>query len=323
MELNSVIEYRHFQNTDPPRIAALWNIGGLGRGAVQSLSSDTLETVVFAQPYFDRAGLIVACDADQIVGFVHAGFGATVDESRLDRGQGVICIAIVHPEYRRRGIGRELVARAEQYLQEAEATSIYAGPAPPRDPFYFGIYGGSAMPGFLESDPAAEPFFEALGYQPLQRRAIYQCELDKQTPPINMRLVEIRRRTELHVVTQPDPLTWWWSTRYGRLESLRFLLSPKSGGPSVASVTVVGLDHYQSSWQAQAIGMTDLYVTEIERQKGYGQALLLAVTKRLRDELFTLAECQAPLDNTAACRLLESCGFKQIDSGIVYQRSPD
>lgn len=318
-----MIEYRPFHNTDPPRIAALWNDGGLGRGAVQSLNSDTLETVVFAQPYFDRGGLIVACDAAQIVGFVHAGFGATEDESRLDHKQGVICVVIVQPQYRRRGIGRELVSRAERYLREAGATSIHAGAAPTRDPFYFGIYGGSDMAGFLDSDPAAAPFFEALGYYPLRRRVIYQCDLDEQTPPISMRLVEIRRRVELQVLSQPDPLTWWWSTRFGRLESLRFLLCPKSGGPFLASITVIGLEHYEPSWQAQAIGMTELYVAEPDRRKGFGQALLLAVTKRLRDELFTLAECHAPQDNTAACRLLESCGFEQIDSGTVYQRSPD
>ena len=318
-----MIEYRPFHNSDPPRIAALWNNGGLGRGAVQNLTSDTLETVVFAQPYFDRGGLIIACDETRVVGFVHAGFGTSEDESRLDRGQGVICVVIVQPEYRRRGIGRELVARAEQYLREAGAASIHAGPAPPRDPFYFGVYGGSAMPGFLESDPAAAPFFEALGYQPQLRRMVYQCDLNEQTPPISMRLVAIRRRMELQVVSQPDPLTWWWSTRYGRLESLRFLLCPKSGGPSVAGVTVLGLDHYLSSWQVQAIGMTDFYVAESDRRKGFGQALLLAVTKRLRDELFTLVECHAREDNTAACRLLESCDFKQIDTGTVFQRLPN
>jgi ribosomal protein S18 acetylase RimI-like enzyme len=89
----------------------------------------------------------------------------------------------------------------------------------------------------------------------------------------------------------------------------------------VAAVTVVGLDHYLPTWQAQAIGLTHLEVPAAECRKGYGQALVLGVMRRLRDELFTLVECHAPEDNVAACRLLESCGFKQIDAGVVYERT--
>jgi ribosomal protein S18 acetylase RimI-like enzyme len=315
-----VIDYRPFHNADPPRIRDLWNQSGLGRGAVQLATTDALETLVFSQPYFDRDGFLVACDGDRVVGFAHAGFGASEDQSKLDRQRGVICAAIVHPEYRRQGIGRELVRRAEDYLRSSGAADIQAGPAAPRDPFYFGLYGGSAMAGFLESDPDAAPFFTALGYRPLERHLIYQCNLNSQPPTVSVRLMEIRRRMELRVAPQPEPLNWWWATRFGRLESLRFLLAPKTGGPSVAVVTVVGLDHYLSTWHAQAIGLTNLEVPEAERRKGFGQALVLGVMRRLRDELFTLVECHAPEENTAAVRLLESCGFQQLDAGVVYER---
>ena len=44
------------------------------------------------------------------------------------------------------------------------------------------------------------------------------------------------------------------------------------------------------------------------------------VCKRLRDELVTRVEAHAPETNPAIIRLLETCGFQRIDTGIVYRR---
>ena len=69
-----MIEYRPFRNSDPPQLVRLWHESGLGRGAARGFSYDALDRLLLGQHYFDRAGLIVACDGTQIVGFVHAGF---------------------------------------------------------------------------------------------------------------------------------------------------------------------------------------------------------------------------------------------------------
>ena len=116
-----MIEYRTFCNSDPARIVALWNGCPLGRGAATGVSVDAFETLNFAQPYFDRHGLIVACDNGEIIGFLHAGFGANEDESALSYDAGVICAVLVHPSHRRQGIGRELLTRGEAYLREKGA----------------------------------------------------------------------------------------------------------------------------------------------------------------------------------------------------------
>ena len=317
-----MIEYRPFRNADPPQLLRLWHEGGLGRGAARGFSCDAFELLVFGQLHFDPQGLIVACDGPRIVGFVHAGFGANESETALSFADGVISAIIVHPEYRRRGIGRTLVQHAEAYLLRRGATSIIAGGVKPRDPFYLGIYGGSELSGFLESDPAAAPFFTALGYSVRERHHVYQWDLTRKAEPVDFRLVTLRRGVQLGLTDKPSRLTPWWATHYGRFDCVRFLLLPKRAGAAIAEVTCWGLDLYAGVWGVRAAGLTGLNVLEAERGKGYAKVLLLEVFRRLREESITRVEMHAEESNAAAVRLVEWLGCERVDAGHVFLR-PD
>lgn len=315
-----MIEYRPFRNIDPPKIVALWDRSDLQRGAATGLRTDAFETINFSQSYFDRNGLIVAIDDGKIIGYVHAGFGQNADGSALEKGTGVIAAVVVDPEYRRRGIGRELVRRAENYLSDAGASTIFAGQAEPLDPFYFGLYGGCQPSGFLLTDENADPFLRAVGYSPFERHFVFQRDLTIQNDPMSVRLVNIRRQMQLAIAYHRQEVSWWWITRLGRLDSVRFQLVPKGGGDPVATVTVLGLDLYLGKWEERAIGLLDLQVNEDQRREGYGQALLLEVCRRMREEMVTRVEAHAAETNIAAVELLRSSGFEQVDTGVVYQR---
>jgi len=315
----AVTEYRQFKNTDPPQVLRLWNECQLGRGAATGLHCDEFDELIFSQIYFDPAGLILACQEGKVVGFVHAGFGASEDRSWLSTKDGVICAVMVHPSARQQGIGRELVRRAEQHLRERGSKKIYAGSADPRDPFYCGIYGGSQSAGFLRSDPAAAPFFAKLGYAPCEEHIVFQRSLGAgAADPVGVRLVNVRRTTRLTALNQ-EPKSWWWQTRYGRLDAMHLALVPRAGGTPLARISVVGLDRYVNTWQTRGIGLLGLYVSEANRKKGYGQALLVEVCRRVRDDMVQLAEAHAPKSDAAAIAVLESAGFQPIDSGQVYR----
>jgi len=315
-----VTEFRAFHNTDPPQLLRLWHSAGLGRGAAECLSIDAFEVLIFSQPYFDPNGLIVAVENNEVVGFILAGFGPNSEGSALDYSQGVICAVIVHPNVRRRGIGRELVQRAEEYLKSKGATEITAGPSGLRSPFLSGLYGGTRPSGFLESDAIAAPFFESIGYQPTGSTRIYQRDLLGQKSPIKFHLVNIRRKMQLTIFDDFQAPNWWWLTRLGRLETLHFELVPKSGEAAVASATVVGLDLYIPKWEERVIGLTDVFVKEEDRGKGYGQSLLLEIARRLQDELITKLELHIEESNVVAWNVAEAVGYIQVDTGIVYQR---
>lgn len=313
-------EFRAFHNTDPPHLLKLWHAAGLGRGAAECLSIDAFEVLIFSQPYFDPEGLIVAIENNEVVGFLLSGFGPNSEGSALDYSQGVICAAIVHPNYRRKGIGRELVSRAEAYLKSKGATQIFAGSSGLRSPFLSGLYGGTRPSGFLVSDAAAAPFIESMGYQPVESTRIYQRDLLGQKSPIKFHLVNLRRKMQLTISDDYQAPNWWWLTRLGRLETLHFELVPKSGEAAVASATVVGLDLYIPKWEERVIGLTDVLVREDQRGKGYGQILLLEIARRLQDELITKLEMHIDESNVVACQVAEAVGYAQVDTGIVYQR---
>jgi GNAT superfamily N-acetyltransferase len=315
-----MISYRTFRNSDPPHLLELWHAAGLARGAALGITQDAFEMSVFASLCFDPRGLVLAeCDG-RVVGFCHAGFAARADETAMDPSRGIICAVMVHPEFRRRGIGRALVARVEQFLRERGAAQILAGAAAPNDPFYTGIYGGAANAGFLRSDAAAEPFFAALGYLPRQQVLVFQRPLRGYRDPVDFRMTSLRRQTQLAAGDCPDRLTWWWAVRYSRWDTLQFMLLSRQDDELLAQVTLIGLDCYMPRWRERAIGLRELKVPERHRRKGYAKLLLCEVFKKLRDESITLAELHVGAENMAGLALMRSLEMQPIDVGVVYER---
>lgn len=316
-----VIAYRHFRNGDPPQLLNLWHCCGLGRGAAFDITCDALDLLIFSVQYFDPKGLFVALDDNRVIGFVHAGFGSNDTGSGISPQRGVICAVMVHPDYRRQGVGRHLVGLAEQYLRSAGTSQAQAGSTPTRDPFYQLLYGGVEAPGFLESDPLADPFFKALGYEPRERRFVYHRDLKSTTDPMDFRVVGNRRMLQLQITDQPRTLAPWWVTRLGQLETIRFQEVPRKAPTIVAELTCVGLETYTHTWKTRAAGLFDLFVPPELRRKGYAKTLLLDVCRRLGEEQVDLVEMQISETNPAGIALLKSAGFKQVDSGIAYGKS--
>lgn len=315
-----MIEYRPFRNSDPPQLVRLWHESGLGRGAARGFSYEALDRLLVGQHYFEPDGLIVACDGPNVVGFVHAGFRGDSSETWINRDTGAIAAIVVQPTHRRTGIGRELMSRAEAYLKNLGAMSIQVGAAPPCDPFYHGLYGGSSVSGFLDSNVDAAPFLAALGYQPAQRFVVLQRSL-KNGDPVSFRLSLIRRKMDTFIFALPEKPTFWWFSRFGRLENVQFRLVPKGGGEAVAAVTVSGMDLYVEPWGERAIGLSELIVKDVSRRQGHAQALLIEVIRRMRQEQVTLAEAHIAEDNAPALATFKSVGFQQVDCGVVYRKA--
>jgi ribosomal protein S18 acetylase RimI-like enzyme len=315
-----VIRYRNFRNNDPPALVQVWNESLTGRGAIHLPSSTLLEQQVLGLPYFDPAGLILAEDNGQVVAFAHAGFGANEKQTSILHQTGIICVVAVRPGWRRHGVGDELLRRGEDYLRRAGAQKILAGPAPPNNPFYLGLYGGSGQPGFLISDEFVGPFLLHRGYETVASTAVLQLDLQKPIRVSDYRFVTARQQYDIMTEEAPAQPTWWQNSVLGMIQPLELTLTDKKTGDTLAEAQITEMEGFSARWQQPSVGISNVIVEPESRRQGLGKFLMMQVLRHLQEQCFKLAELQVPAENETALLFFQQLGFEQVDTGNVYRK---
>jgi ribosomal protein S18 acetylase RimI-like enzyme len=315
-----VIEYRTFRNPDPPGLVEVWNQAFTGRGAVRMQGCAWIEYFLFSKTYFDPESLVIAVEEGRIIGFSWSGFGPNDTENALDTETGVVCLLGVLPSHRNRGIGSELLRRAESYLREHGGKELFAGPIYPLNPYSFGVYGGSSSPGFLDSDPLARPFLEHRGYVVEDTCLVFQRSLREALTVADGRFAAHRLRYEIHA-SPFQGTTWWQECMLGPVELHEYRLQDKLTGHTAARALMWEMETYTTRWDEHAIGFTDVVVLEELRRQGLAKFLLSQILRYLQEQFFSVVEVQTHADNDAAIRMLQSLGFRQVDAGHIFRKS--
>ncbi len=313
-----MVRYRTFRNTDPPRLAEIWNEAFTGRGALHLSSSTPLERFVLSKPIFDAAGLFVAEDDDgKPLGFAHAGFGPPEPPGPP---AGVVCLIGVRPAARRHGVGTELLRLCEEYLRGRGAGAIYAGGHWPRNPFYLGLYGGCESPGFLRSDAHAEPFLVRHGYRVTQEVQVMQRSLEQPFRLFDPRFLALRQRFDLRVDYPRTLSNWWRECVLGYLDPLEFVLVDRASGRQAARTLIWDMEGFAQRWRAAAVGLLDFEVHPEYRRQGLGKLFLSYIMRQVQEQFFQIVELHLDQDNAAAHRFLAGLGFEHVDTGQVFVR---
>ncbi len=288
---------------------------------MQPMSAELFEQLVLSKPYFDNQGLILALDGRTAVGFVHAGFGANDDGSGISTVMGVTCMLMVRRDYRRMGIGSQLLAHSEQYLRGRGAQVLYGGSIRPLNPFYLGLYGGSELPGVLASDVEAQHLYRSNGYRDVNHTVILHRDLKSFRPIVDRQQIQIRRRSTLKVTVDPPTTTWWQACTVGAFDRGRFDLLLMGGADrAVATVTAWSMEPLSTSWGVRAMGLIDLEVDPSSRRQGLATFLLGEAFRQLQQQGVALIEVQTMEDNSSARSLYRKLGFEQVDSGAVFRK---
>jgi ribosomal protein S18 acetylase RimI-like enzyme len=293
-----VIEIRAFRNEDPPRLAAVWRAADLGPAAMQPMTPAMLEASVFSKPYFDRHGLVVAIDDGQMVGFAQAGFGPNADRSGVDTSEGSTLLVAVVPHPEAETIGDRLLAASEAYL---------------------GLYGGSDMPGILDSSATMQAVFRRAGYVEHDRVAVLRRALAGFRPPVNRHQLAIRRTTHLRVIDEPARRTWWEAATTTGMALRRYELCAEEDR-LIGSASFWDMQPLASVWGVVAAGLLDIEIEGGRRRQGLAHFLLADALQDLAREGVALVETHASRSNVAALMLFSKLGFEAVEHGTLFRR---
>lgn len=315
-----MIRYRTYRNTDPPALIEVWNECFTGRGAYPLRSAGPLEFALFSKPYFDSQGLVVAEKDDQIVGFVLAGFGPDPMGKNLNHEMGIVCVLAVRTAHRRQGIGSELLRRAEAYVRSRGAQEVIAGQVRPYTPFLFGVYGNADLPGFLNSDRLAAPFFEKHGYSCWRTTQVLERQLQSMDPIIDQRFLSLRRRYDLQLIMAPELHSWWQNCVLGSIEPVEFRLLDRLTGIPSARALIWEMNAFRGTGVPMA-GIIDLNVRPDAQRQGLARFLLSQMMRYLQEQFFRLIEIQCHEDLEPCIQLVRGLGFEQVDVGRSFRKA--
>ena len=316
-----MVQYRTFLNSDPPGILKLWHASQLGPGAAEGFPCGVIDMLVFSQPYFDSAGFFLAIVDEQVVGFCHAGFAANDEGTQIDRQLGTIAGIVVHPDFRRQGIGSHLLQLAEQYLADAGSQQIIAGAGLGNNGFYNGIYGGLTAAGFVADSFTWNDFWNSKGYSDYQTTQVLHRDLNKGRDPISARLLRHRRGMNLAVTDRIKNMSWWWHTRFCSMDTIRFELQQRTDESVAASAHITGLDIYIPKWGIRSVGLHNLLVAEGDRLQGYGLSLVIEICKRLREQSISVIEVQVEENDENARKLFNAAKFEEVQRLVSFRKN--
>jgi len=283
------------------------------------MTTAELEAGVFSKPYFDRRGLIVATENDNIVGFAHAGFGPTADQKGIDTRVGSTLLAVVPPHSSEQEISDQLLVRCERYLRECGATCLLGGGSDVYRGFYLGLYGGSDLPGILDSSSMMQQMFERAGYRQQQRITVHRRPLEGFRVPVNRLHIAIRRRTVMHVIDEPERRTWWEAATTTGVALRRYELRNKTDDV-LGSATFWDMQPLSQGWGVVAAGLLHVDIEGPRRRQGLAQYLIAEAMHDLSQEGVALIEAHTTDANVPASKLFEKLDFSQSGQGILFEK---
>jgi len=315
-----MLTYRTFRNSDPPALATLWRSRAGQPGLTQPVSPDLLEQLVFAKLYFDYGGLMLAYDDGRLVGFAHAGFGPNEERSWISVETGVLCVVVTDPKCAEAEVAAGLLDRCEDYLRRRGAKVFYGGGLQPLCPFYIGLYGGSELPGVLDSDTVARGALAARGYREVERTVLLRRDLDGFESQIDRQQMQIRRQMLVEVTADAPTRTRWEACTVGEFDLTRFDLVARGGGAAVATALFRNIEPGGITGVRHAAGLIDLSVEPAYRRRGVATFLLNEAFRQFLRQGIMHVEVQAGETNAAALGAFQKLGLQQTGQGGVWKK---
>jgi len=309
-------DFRPFRNTDPPALCEIWRQSDPLRGCFEPLTPSLLEATVFCKPFFDPAGLIVALDDGQPIGFAHAGFAPNTDGSALDTSIGATCMIKVMKAQQSTGLVSQLLARSEAYLQQRGATRLYGGGNGLIAPFYLGLYGGAAVSGVLSSDALQLEAFRAADYVESGRKRIMHRQLAGFRPAIDRDQIKLKRTMKVKYQPDPSSATWWEACTLGLTDRFSFSAHPKQSDEHLGRAVFWDMEPLASYWGVHARGLCELTAPVSPDRPAHLLYLIGESMRLLAASGATLVEVHLDAEGDPLMPILSKMGFHEVEQTV-------
>jgi ribosomal protein S18 acetylase RimI-like enzyme len=216
-------------------------------------------------------------------------------------------------------IGDELLRGCEAYLRRRGATTILGGGSADLRSFYLGLYGGSDLPGILDSSTAMRRLFERAGYETADRVAVLRRKLQGFRAPVNRLQLAIRRNTVLRAIDEPTRRTWWEAATTTGIALRRYELLNQAD-ERLGSASFWDMQPLAGTWGVVASGLLDVEIEGPRRRQGLAHYLVAEALHDLSQEGVGLVETHASTANTPALSLFTKLGFETVEHGTIFKK---
>ena len=312
------VRIRNYRERDPESLVELINAADAVDQRERGTSLQELRERFGLPTLKPEENVFVAQASGQVVGYV---------QLRLEKGKAESIFhtdGVVHPEWRRRGIGRRLMQRAHQRAQERLGEVV-------SETVYFDAHCESVEAGRVA-------LFEGFGMRPVRyfwdmSYALLEDIPEPQFPPgITVRtwvrgqddeatLAAFNEAFADHWDFIPVPLDEWlhWANLPRFRPELNLLAV---AGEKIAGLCLCDINEEHIARIGRQEGWVDILgVRRPYRRQGLGRALLLAGLHVLREAGMESAMLGVDAESlTGATRLYESVGFVERKRFVLYRR---
>jgi mycothiol synthase len=323
--MTNEILIRNYRREDLPSLVTLINEADGYDKLERATTLQELEHEMSFPTDSPETDCFLAWAGDRLVGY--ANMYVPRGDPKMDKQLAIYCWGVVHPDWRRRGLGRRLLEtayrRAEEILPELRVPTVHFD-AQARD---------------VEEDRRA--LFEGFGMRPVRYGVNLVRSVNGNLPPVVMpegyRLRTFDPDRDAETVWRVDNTAFrdHWGHTEGKLEDflhwfrmpnirpeLWFLAEEEATGEVVG----LGLNIIDPDWLAQTgrqEGYLDtLAVLREHRKRGLGTALINQSLHALRDAGMEAVHLHADSENlTGAMRLYTAAGFEVRKTSVAYRKT--
>ncbi len=320
--MTSNITIRTYRPEDLPALVALINEADKFDQLERATTLEQLEHEMSFPDYFPQTDCFLAWEGDRLVGYADFFLG----NSETSAEGTFYTWGVVHPRWRRRGLGRRLLEtlyrRATERLAEVQGKPVY--------------FQGNAR----DVEAGRRALFESFGMEPVRYFVNLVRPLNNGLPPLEIpagyRLRTFDPARDAEAVWRVDNAAFqdhwgftgfpldaflhWIKEPHFRPE-LWFLAEEEASGQIVG----LGLSKIDPDW-IERTGRREGYVNTLgvlpeHRKQGLGTALLVRCLHTLRSAGMEEAHLHADAENlTGAMRLYERVGFRVRKTHITYRK---